>query len=145
MKPKLPPKNTEISTEIFDQEIIAPPAKRGAWKLFLPLSITLAIAVFAAWHFGWHAKAVTTGVVLLAVFSHVLAWLIGIIGLVPIIGPILVKVLSLSIIWLLNAVGYLVAYVAIKRGYSKDVLTYRAVTIALITGIVIGYVLGSLV
>jgi hypothetical protein len=54
-------------------------------------------------------------------------------------------VLSLSFIWLLNAIGYLVSYIAIKRGYSKDVLTYRAVTIALITGIVIGYVVGHFI
>ena len=81
---------------------------------------------------------------MLAALSHALAWLVGIIALVPIIGPLLVKVLSLSIIWLLNAIGYLVSYVAIKRGYSKDVLTYRAITIALISGIVIGFVLGNL-
>jgi hypothetical protein len=65
--------------------------------------------------------------------------------MVPIVGPLLVKVLSLSIIWLLNAIGYLVSYVAIKRGYSKDVISYRGVTIALITGIVIGFVLANLV
>ena len=82
---------------------------------------------------------------LFAALSHVLAWGLGIIGLVPIIGPLIVKVLSLSIIWLLNAVGYLVSLTAIKRGYSKDVLTYRGLTIALLTGIVIGYVIGSLV
>lgn len=130
--------------EIFDEEIITSHEKRDAWKWMLPLSIMLAVAIFAAWHFNWHAKAVTSGVVLIAVLSHILAWILSIIALVPIIGPILVKVLSLSIIWLLNAVGYLVSYVAIKRGYSKDVLTYRAMTIALITGIVIGFVLGSL-
>jgi hypothetical protein len=133
------------TTHIFNQEEITQPAKRGAWKWMLPLSITLATAVFAAWHFGWHAKAVTTGVVLFATVSHVFSWILGIITLVPIVGPLIVKVLSLSIIWLLNAVGYLVSYVAIKRGYSKDVLTYRAVTIALITGIVIGFVLGSII
>jgi hypothetical protein len=131
--------------KVFSEEVIAPSTRRGAWKIMLPLGIALAAVTFAAWHFGWHAKAVTTGVLLLAGLSHLFAWLLGIITLVPIIGPILVKVLSLSIIWLLNAVGYLVSYVAIKRGYSKDVLTYRAVTIALITGIVIGYVIGSLV
>lgn len=38
--------------------------------------------------------------------------------------------------------GILVSYIAIKRGYSKDVLTYRGLTIALITGIVIGYIVG---
>ncbi len=132
------------NAHLFTEESITSPAKRGAWKWMLPLSIVLTLAVFAAWHFGWHAKAVTTGVVLLAAASHVLAWILGMITLVPIIGPLLVKVLSLSIIWLLNAVGYLVSYVAIKRGYSKDVLTYRAVTIALITGIVIGFILASL-
>jgi hypothetical protein len=56
-----------------------------------------------------------------------------------------VKVLSIGFVWLLNAVGYLVAFVAIRRGYSKDVLTYRGLTIALIVGIVIGYVLGKLI
>ena len=132
-------------TKIFSQESIAPPPKSGAWKIMLPLSIALGLTAAAAWHYGWHAKAVTTGVMLFAAASHVLAWVLGIIGLVPIIGPLIVKVLSLSIIWLLNAVGYLVSFTAIKRGYSKDVLTYRGLTIALLTGIVIGYVIGSLV
>lgn len=131
--------------KVFSEEAITPPSRRGAWKIMLPLGILLAGVTIAAWHFGWHAKAVTTGVLIFAGLSHVFAWLLSIIALVPVIGPILVKVLSLSIIWLLNAVGYLVSYVAIKRGYSKDVLTYRGVTIALITGIVIGYVIGSLV
>ena len=131
--------------KIFSQESIASPSKSGAWKIMLPLSIALGAIAYAAWHYGWHAKAVTTGVLLLAALSHLFAWAVGIIGLIPIIGPLIVKVLSIGVIWLLNAVGYLVSFVAIKRGYSKDVLTYRAVTIALITGIVIGYIIGSLV
>jgi hypothetical protein len=130
---------------IFDPEEITQAPKRGAWKWMLPLSIVLFVVVFAAWHFGWHAKAVTTGVVIFATISHVFAWVVSIIALIPIIGPLIVKVLSIGVIWLLNAIGYLVSYVAIKRGYSKDVLTYRAVTIALITGIVIGYIFCSLV
>jgi hypothetical protein len=130
---------------IFNTEEITQPAKRGAWKWMLPLSVALAIAVFAAWHYDWHAKAVIASVVLFATISHVFAWIVAVVGLIPIIGPLIVKVLSIGVIWLLNAVGYLVSYVAIKRGYSKDVLTYRAVTIALISGIVIGYILCSLV
>ena len=51
----------------------------------------------------------------------------------------------IPVIWLLNAIGYLVSYVAIRRGYSKDVLTYRGLTFALIIGIVLGFVLGRLV
>ena len=91
------------------------------------------------------AKAVTSGAVLFAAIAHVFAWLLGLVMMVPIVGPLIVKVLSIGAIWLLNAVGYLVSYVAIKRGYSKDVLTYRAVTVALITGIVIGFVAANLV
>ncbi|MEI6227951.1 MAG: hypothetical protein WCP05_04780 [Methylophilaceae bacterium] len=138
------PDNPNKKSDIFDQDALIEAPKRGAWKIMLPLSLVLLAVIFAAWHLGWHAKAVTAGVLLFAGFSHLLAWLLGIITLLPFIGPLLVKVLSLSIIWLLNAIGYLVAYVAIKRGYSKDVLTYRAITIALITGIVIGFLMGSL-
>jgi hypothetical protein len=131
-------------TGLFDQASLIEPAKRGAWKIMLPLSVVLLLTLFAAWYFNWHAQAVTAGVFLFAALSHALAWLLGIIALVPIIGPLLVKVLSLSIIWPLNAIGYLVSYVAIKSGYTKDVLTYRAITFALICVIVIGFVLASL-
>lgn len=131
--------------EIFDTKEIAKPLKRGAWKVMLPLSILLLAFIVLAWHFNWDAKAVTAGVLLFGTISHVFAWIIGIIGLVPIVGPVIVKVLSLSIIWLLNAVGYLVSFIAIKRGYSKDVLTYRGLTVALIVGIIIGYLIGHFV
>lgn len=128
--------------EVFDTKTIAESPKRGAWKRMLPLSLILLAFVLLAWHFNWDAKAVTAGVLVFGTVSHVFAWILGIIGLVPVIGPLIVKVLSLSIIWLLNAIGYLVSFVAIKRGYSKDVITYRALTIALIVGIVIGYIIG---
>ena len=77
--------------------------------------------------------------------SNAFAWLLALVGIVPVIGPLIVKALSLGFIWLLNGVGYLVSFVAIKRGYSKDVLTYRGLTVAVIIGIVIGFVLGRLV
>lgn len=127
---------------LFDDEVIIEPPKRGAWKVMLPLSLLLLAVIALAWHFNWDAKAVTAGVLLFGVVSHVFAWVVGLIAMVPFIGPLIVKVLSLSVIWLLNAIGYLVSYIAIKRGYSKDVLTYRGLTIALIVGITIGYVAG---
>jgi hypothetical protein len=56
---------------------------------------------------------------------------------------VVAHVLSLPFIWLLNGVGYLVSVVAIRRGYSKDVLNYRIITITLLFGITFGYVLGK--
>ena len=91
-------------------------------------------------------KSVIAGsLVAVGLVSNAFAWLLGIITLVPIIGPLIVKVLSIGFIWLLNAVGYLVSFIAIKRGYSKDVLTYRGLTMAVIIGIVIGFIIGKLV
>ncbi|MFW5432238.1 MAG: thiopurine S-methyltransferase [Methylophilaceae bacterium] len=130
-------------THVFDEEIIKPP-KRGKWKIMLPVLILFAIGGWLVYQYDFDAKVAAGGAVLVGFYTGLVGWLLGVITLVPVIGPILVKILTMSFIWLLNAVGYFVAYVAIKRGYSKDVLTYRGITIALIVGMIIGYVLGSL-
>lgn len=114
------------------------------WKVMLPLWIGIGGLVWLGLHFNVDRSVIAGSVVAIGLVSNAFAWLLGIIALVPIIGPIVVKVLSIGFIWLLNAVGYLVSYIAIRRGYSKDVLTYRGITIAVIIGIVIGFVLGKL-
>jgi len=91
-----------------------------------------------------NVSVIAGSVVVVGLISNAFAWLLGIIALVPVIGPIIVKVLSIGFIWLLNAVGYFVSFIAIKRGYSRDVLTYRGLTVAVIIGIIIGFVLGKL-
>ncbi|MEO8145500.1 MAG: hypothetical protein ABI654_14930 [Betaproteobacteria bacterium] len=90
-------------------------------------------------------SVIAGSVVVVGLVTNAFAWLLGVITLVPLIGPLIVKILSIGFIWLLNAVGYLVSFIAIKRGYAKDVLTYRGLTIAVIIGVVIGYVLGKLI
>ena len=115
------------------------------WKVMLPLWIGIGGLVWLGLHFNVDRSVIAGSVVAIGLVSNAFAWLLGIIALVPIVGPIVVKVLSIGFIWLLNAVGYLVSYIAIRRGYSKDVLTYRGITVAVIIGIVIGYVLGKLI
>ncbi len=115
------------------------------WKVMVPLWI--AIVGLAWWGYEKHVDGavIAGGVFVVGLVTNAFAWLLGIIALVPILGPLIVKVLSIGFIWLLNAVGYLVSFIAIKRGYSKDVLTYRGLTVALIIGIVIGFIIGKLV
>ena len=113
------------------------------WRFMLPVLLLLAVLVYAGYQNHIDHKVIFGSTVLIGLLSGAFAWVVGIIGLIPFIGPILVKVLSIGFIWLLNAIGYLIAYIAIKRGYSKDVLTYRGLTIALITGIVIGYIIAQ--
>jgi hypothetical protein len=113
------------------------------WRHMLPIILLLALLIYLGYRYQVDHKAIAGGTVVIGLLSGVFAWLVGVIGLVPIIGPIIVKVLSIGFIWLLNAVGYVVSYIAIKRGYSQDVLTYRGLTIALIVGIIIGYILAQ--
>ncbi len=74
-------------------------------------------------------------------FAALGAW----IALVPIVGPLVVKVLALPFFWLLNGIGYLASIIAIKKGYGKDVVNYRVLTITLLIGVTIGYILGKLI
>jgi len=67
------------------------------------------------------------------------------VSLVPVVGPLLVKVLSIPIFYLFNALGYLLSVLAIKKGYGAEVVSYRVLTIILLVGIVIGYIIGNLV
>jgi hypothetical protein len=114
------------------------------WKIMLPLWLAMGGLAWFALRHNVDQSVVAGSVVAIGLISNAFAWLLGLIALVPVIGPIIVKVLSVGLIWLLNALGYLVSYIAIRRGYSRDVLTYRGLTVALIIGIVIGFVIGKL-
>ena len=110
----------------------------------LPLWIAVGVLVWLGLHYHVDAWLIVGGVFIVGLLSNAFAWIVGMIALVPVIGPLIAKVLSVGFIWLLNAIGYLVSLIAIRRGYAKDVLTYRGLTIALIVGIVIGYVVCKL-
>jgi hypothetical protein len=116
-----------------------------SWKVMVPLCLALAGLALAGYHYNWDARIVGSGVFLLAILSNAIGWILGLVALVPFFGPLIVKVLALPIVYLLNALGSLISFVAVRRGYSRDVLTYRGLTIALIVGIVIGFVIGKLV
>jgi hypothetical protein len=134
-----------IGEESPDEPISAPKPFWKNYKIMIPVWLVLLGLIWLGIYFGVDKRAIAGVVFLLGLLSNAFVWLMGIIAIVPIVGPLIVKALSLSIIWLLNAFGYVVSFVAIKRGYSKDVMTYRGLTVALIVGIVIGYVLGKLV
>ena len=114
------------------------------WKVMVPVWLAIIGLVWLGIERRVDVSVIAGAVVVVGLVTNAFAWLLGIIALVPLIGPLIVKVLSIGFIWLLNGVGYLVSFIAIKRGYSKDVLTYRGLTVAVIIGICIGFVLGKL-
>jgi hypothetical protein len=113
------------------------------WKVMLPVTILTVGFLYWGLQHQWDVKMLAGVALLVGFVSGAFVWIVGLIGLLPVIGPIIVKVLSFGFIWLLNALGYLVSFIAIRRGYSKDVLTYRGLTVALMLGIVIGYVIAQ--
>ena len=131
--------------EFNTAELIKPRRRLPSWKFMVPFWISVVVLVVVAYYRHWDARVVGGGALVVALLSNAIGWLAAVIAMVPIVGPLLVKVLALPFIWLLNAVGYVISLVAIRRGFSKDVLTYRGLTIALIVGIVIGYVVGKFV
>ncbi len=106
--------------------------------------IIVAVVVLG-FYFGVDEGIIGAVVVLVGLAGSAFSAFITWIALVPVAGPLIAKVLELPFIWLINGIGYLASLVAIKRGYSKDVLSYRSITVALIIGITIGYVLGKLI
>ncbi|MEK6756351.1 MAG: hypothetical protein AABZ02_09390 [Bacteroidota bacterium] len=107
--------------------------------------LLIAILVALGFYFAVDKSVIAFVVLLVGILGQAFAALIAWIGLVPIVGPIVAHVLSIPFIWLLNGIGYLVSIVAIKRGYSKDVLNYRVLTVTLLAGITLGYILGKLI
>lgn len=107
--------------------------------------VVIAVLVVAGIYLGIDEHVIGAVVVLVGVVGQAFAALVAWIGFVPLIGPIIAKVLSLPFIWLLNGIGYLASLIAIKRGYSKDVVNYRVITVTLLVGITIGYVIGKVI
>ncbi|MBS1218178.1 MAG: hypothetical protein H6R21_1311 [Proteobacteria bacterium] len=110
----------------------------------VPIWALIVLLVWLGVHLDVDSRVIAGGIFVLGLVSNAFVWMLGIIAMVPVVGPVVAKVLTVGFFWLLNALGYFVSFVAIRRGYSKDVLTYRSLTIALLVGVVIGYVLGKL-
>jgi hypothetical protein len=109
-----------------------------AWVLII-------ILIYAGLYYSLDRSAIALAVLIVGVLGHAFAAMIVWIGFLPLVGPMIAHVLSLPFLWLLNGIGYVASIIAIKRGYSKDVLNYRVITITLLFGITFGYVLGKLV
>ena len=90
-------------------------------------------------------RAITIITLLLGYITNVLVGLTTLVGLVPVIGPLIVKVFTIPFFWLLNGLGYFTSAYAIKKGYGRDIMSHRLIIIVLLTGIILGYILGHLI
>ena len=89
-------------------------------------------------------EAIAVGVVIFGILANAFAGLAGLIAMIPFVGPLLIKVLSLPFFWLLNALGYYVSVIAIKKGYGRDVVSYRMITVIFLVGFAVGFIIAKL-
>ena len=101
-------------------------------------------AIVIALKYGVDKKAVVFGTVTIGVFTQAFASLSALIGALPLIGPFIVKFFAIPLVWVIQASGSLVGAVAIKKGYTKEMVKSRVLTLALLIGILIGYIVGHL-
>ena len=115
-----------------------------SYRKILILWLGILIAVIIALVLGVDEKIVVFGTLVFGLFTQAFAGLATLIVMIPIAGPLIIKVLTIPFFWILNALAYLVSVLAIRMGYGKDIVNSRVITLALLVGTVIGYVLGHL-
>ena len=94
--------------------------------------------------YGINQRIVVFITLVLGIFTQVFTGITSLIALIPFFGPFILKVISIPIFYILNAVGWIVSGVAIKKGYVNELSKSRTVTLALLIGIIIGYILGNM-
>ena len=95
--------------------------------------------------YGINQRIIVLITVVLGIFTQIFSGITSLIALIPFFGPFIIKVISIPIFYILNAVGWVVSGVAIKKGYANELSKSRTVTLALLIGIIIGYILGNII
>ncbi len=114
------------------------------WKIILTWALIIIFLIIGL-YLDIDKSVIGGAIVIFGIISQAFVGLLNIIGLIPFIGPIIAKVLALPFFWLLNALGYFVSILAIKRGYTKEVVNYRILTVVFLIGIVFGFILGKII
>ncbi len=82
---------------------------------------------------------------LISVFTEVFVGLSAFVAAIPIVGPMIIKIVTIPVFWVFNAMGTMVSGLAIKKGYATELARGRILTLALLVGTIIGYILGNLI
>ena len=105
----------------------------------------LAFAIIGlALYYGIDKKIIVFTAFIIGVFTELFVGIGALVAAIPLIGPMIIKIISIPIFWILNALGTLVSGIAIKKGYATELAKGRIMTLALLIGMIIGYIIGNL-
>ena len=116
-------------------------AYRKKFLGWLVALILMAIAMF----YGIDKKIIVFTAFIVTIFTEIFAGISALVAMIPFIGPLIIKVISFPVFWILNALGTLVSGLAIKKGYTTKLAKGRIITLALLIGIIIGYIMGHII
>ena len=101
--------------------------------------------IFVASYYGIDKKLIVFTAFIIGVFTEIFAGIGILVAAIPVVGPMIIKIVSIPIFWILNALGTLVSGIAIKKGYATELAKGRIMTLALLIGMIIGYIIGNLI
>ena len=108
------------------------------------LCLLVITAIGVALYYGIDKKIIVFAAFIIGVFTELFVGIVALIAAIPLIGPMIIKVVSIPVFWVLNALGTLVSGIAIKKGYATELAKGRIMTLALLIGMIIGYIIGNL-
>jgi len=109
--------------------------------LFVISGIVISLGIYLRWD-KW---IIGVGVFLFGLVSQGWSSLVSLLGGVPVIGNLLVKFLALPLLFLVNGMGNLLAFLAIKMGYKREIMDTRLLTWTFAGGLLIGFIIGGLI
>ena len=117
------------------------------WKFLIWgfLIISFGLALTYGNEYGINQRIVILATLVLGIFTQVFSGITSLIALIPFFGPFILKVISIPVFYFLNAMGWVVSVVAIKKGYANELSKNRIIALALLVGIIIGYILGNII
>ena len=117
------------------------------WKIlfWMTMSFLIVSAMVYGPEYGINQRIVVLITLVLGIFTQIFSGITSLITLIPFFGPFIIKVISIPIFYILNAVGWVVSGIAIKKGYANELSKSRTITLALLIGIIIGYILGNII
>ena len=93
----------------------------------------------------YYKKIIVFIAFVISVFTEVFVGLSALVATIPIVGPMIIKIVTIPVFWIFNAMGTLVSGLAIKKGYATELARGRVLTLALLVGTILGYIIGNLV
>jgi hypothetical protein len=117
--------------------------KRFLQVIFLVVSAVIIISVGT--YFRWDKWIIGLGVFLFGLVSQGWASLVSLLGRIPIVGNIIVKFLALPLLFLITGVGNILAFLAIKMGYKKEIVDTKLLAWTFAAGLLIGFIIGGLI